>query len=221
MSRKTLTHAAAAALACTVLLAACSGPTPVPPTVPVGPTPLVQTARPTGSAPAGTQVILFDPLAIAPLPDQKPQPGACLASARVPRAGAYRCTAESGATFDPCFSFSPDLLGCEPKPAQTSWSAVIAIADPLPDTVSQVSTPMAIYLDLGPSHPPCDVGTTTSKTLNGQPVTYTCAAPGAWVLGPLDTATDSWTADYVTTDSQGETVTSGPTTVDVVRAWMY
>ena len=60
-----------------------------------------------------------------------------------------------------------------------------------------------------------------NKTLNGRPVTWSCAAPGAWLLDELNMTQPAWVAQYVTTDSQGTKVTYGPVSVDVTKAWVY
>jgi hypothetical protein len=221
MSCRHLIHALLPVLATGILLAACASSAAVPTTAPVEPTPVVETVAPGTTALAGTQVIRFDPSSIPADPNQTPVNGTCAASERVPRTGAYRCITETGGTFDPCFTIGPGVLGCQPNPMTQSWAAVLQASGALPETKDTSADPVAFYLDLGSSYPPCTVGTTAPKELNGQPVTYTCQAPGAWILGPLDTSTAAWMAQYVTTDSQGQTVTSGPTITGVAQAWTY
>ena len=80
---------------------------------------------------------------------------------------------------------------------------------------------MAFYLVLEEGNPPCVKRADLEMELAGQPVTYSCEAPGAWLVGDLDTSQSTWTAQRVITDPSGITVTDGPTTVEVRRAWVY
>ncbi len=221
MTTYPLTRGLVPLLVAGALLAACASPTVVPTVAPLEPPPVVETVALPATTMSGTQVISFDPASLPANPSQAPVPGTCEASERVPRAGAYRCTTEGGGVFDPCFSVGAGILGCGPNPVMGSWAAVVQSTGALPETVDRASQPVAFYLDLGSSYPPCSAGTTAPKELNGQVVTFTCQAPGAWILGPLDTSTARWSAQYVTTDTQGETVTSGPTAADVAQAWTY
>ena len=221
MTTRSLTHGMVPMLVTGALLAACASPTAVPAVAPVEPLPMVETVAPPATAMGGTEVILLDPASLPADPSQAPVPSTCAASERVPRAGVYRCTTDGGGVFDPCFSVGAGILGCEPNPVMGSWTSVVQSTGPLPESVDRTNEPVAFYLELGTSYPPCSAGTTAPKELDSQVVTFTCQAPGAWILGPLDTSTARWTAQYVTTDTQGETVTSGPTATDITRAWTY
>ena len=81
--------------------------------------------------------------------------------------------------------------------------------------------PVAFFLELASGHPPCAKRADLEKGLAGQPVTYSCQSPGAWLLGNVEMAQSAWVVQYVTTDTQGAQVTFGPKTVKVVRAWVY
>jgi hypothetical protein len=168
-----------------------------------------------------TEAILFDPASVAVDPARPAVPGTCTASLYVPRAGAYGCMTETGASWDPCFVLAEGQLGCGADPISNSWSLLVAPSQPLPATADELADPVAFYVELAPGHPPCRMGRASPLELGGEPVTYICEAPGAVLVGLLVTVTDPWQAQYVTTDTQGDTVTSGPSPVDVVRAWMY
>jgi hypothetical protein len=209
-------------------VAACggpaAGPTAGPATVPTGGAGGTAGAvvAPTATlAELTTEVIDFEAASIPPDANQPLQPAACRASVRVPRAGAYACDTEAGAQLDPCFVIEGSRLGCQPNPVFQSWTALVEATGPLPDTTDRVQETVAIVVDLGLSFPSCTAGTASPKTLDGRAVSFSCQAPGAWLLGPLDRATPRWVAQYATTDSQGATLTSGPTPVAVVRAWVY
>ena len=76
-------------------------------------------------------------------------------------------------------------------------------------------------MELAPNYPACNVRGDLNKTLGGQPVTWSCAAPGAWLLDGLNMTQPTWVAQYVTTDSQGTQITFGPVSVNVTKAWVY
>jgi hypothetical protein len=185
------------------------------------------TAPPTGesaaAAPApATQQIQFDPNSITPSADQPVLAGACVASLRVPRTGAYSCSAETGVWFDPCFVLDQDgSLGCQPNPPAGRYSALITATNaPLPATAG-VPQPVPFFLNLAPGKPPCAVGVNTPMQLGAHEVTWRCEAPGAWIVGDLRTGRPDWLADYVVTDSSGAQITYGPEATFVVTAWMY
>lgn len=191
-------------------LCACNpitAPTPAPPA--------------TAATGASTEVILFAPDSIAPAPDQQPVPGTCAPSSLLPRPGAFRCTTAAGAIFDPCFALSAGaLLGCDPNPVAGTYAALVTPNEPLPATTGE-SDPLPFYVNLGPSKPLCAIGPDTPKELLGQPVTFACQAPGAWIVGPLQMQQPTWLADYTVTDSAGTEVTYGPEASAVVQAWVY
>ena len=81
--------------------------------------------------------------------------------------------------------------------------------------------PVAFFLELASGYPPCAKRADLKKELAGQPMTYSCEAPGAWLLGNVDMAQPEWVVQYVTTDTQSAQVTFGPKAVKVVRAWVY
>jgi hypothetical protein len=185
------------------------------------------TAPPAGGAAAATpapvtQQIQFDPNGITPSIDQPVLAGACVASLRVPRTGAYSCTAETGALFDPCFVLDEDgSLGCQPNPPAGRYAALITATNaPLP-AAAGVAQPAPFYLNLAPGTPPCAAGVNTPMQLDGHEVTWRCEAPGAWIVGDLRTDRPDWLADYVVTDSSGAQITYGPEATFVVTAWMY
>lgn len=171
---------------------------------------------------AATEQTQFDPQSIAPPADQPVLAGECAASVRVQRAGAYSCTAETGAAFDPCFVLAPGGdLGCQPNPPAGRYSAIVkATNTPLPEG-GGAAEPLPFYLSLGPGKPPCAVGVNAPMQLEGQEVTWRCEAPGAWIMGELQTARPDWRADYVVTDSTGSKITYGPEETVVVEAWVY
>ncbi|NJN80969.1 MAG: hypothetical protein HC802_00885, partial [Caldilineaceae bacterium] len=188
----------------------------------------VADADATGQASGGTDVILFDPTAIQIDPDREPIPVAsCEPSQVVPTAGVYQCSTSEGGHFDPCWVVDDGILLCEP-----SWNApsfdeptyiLAAIAEPLPvvDPASTGADPVVFYVILEEGNPPCAKRADLEMELDGQPVTYSCAAPGAWLVGDLETSQPTWIAQRVITDSSGTTVTDGPTPVAVVQAWAY
>lgn len=200
-----------------VLLAGCRAVA-----TPASSQPQTTAAAPATETATATQQIQFDPASITPSADQPVLTGDCVASVRVPRAGAYSCAAETGANFDPCFVLveSGDL-GCQPNPRAGRYSAIVRATNaPLPEGRGGPQ-PLPFYLSLGPGKPPCAVGVNTPMQLDGQEVTWRCEAPGAWIVGDLRTERPDWRADYVVTDSSGTKVTYGPEETVVVEAWVY
>ncbi len=200
------------ALFLAALLSTLSGCVPVqaPPTTPA-----------VNSNAQVTEVLPFDPASIAPAGGQQPIAGTCEASQSLSHRGAYRCTTDAGATFDPCFARGDsEPLGCKPNPVAGTYSAFVNVGTPLP--TAEVSGEKApFFLNLGAQKPTCSIGTTSSLEFDGTPVTYSCAAPGAWILGALRTDQPAWQADYVVTDSNVSTITYGPEATFVVQAWVY
>ena len=175
-------------------------------------------AQPTNQA---TEVIQFSPDSITPGSQQQPVPGACEPSLHLPRPGAYRCVTAAGATFDPCFALAQDdVVGCDPNPVAGAYAALVTPDDALP-VVTGEPDPLPFYLNLGPNKPFCAIGPDSPMELEGQPVTFACQAPGAWIVGPLKISQPTWWADYVTTNTQGSEVTYGPEESAVVQAWVY
>ena len=171
-----------------------------------------------------TRIIDFDPASIPVNEQLEPQPAECGPSVVIPSAGAYRCSTQSGGGPDPCFVVKDDnILACNPNPAFEFWSgALLQATNTLSADPSQSPDPVIFYLDIGPNNPPCEKRSPEQPlTVAGQPVSFTCQAPGAWVIGPIDDSQPTWTVQYVITTSDGSSVTSGPTTTNVVRAWRY
>ena len=81
--------------------------------------------------------------------------------------------------------------------------------------------PLPFYLQLDGNKPPCAKGVASPLTFNGQPVTYSCEAPNAWILGTVRTEDPAWSADYIVTDTGNQTVTFGPEPTFVIEAWVY
>ena len=173
-----------------------------------------------GGSGSGTEIIPFDPASIAVNDSQPVLDGTCAASVAVPRAGAYRCDLENGGVGDPCFVVEGDLLICEPNPVFGSYQALVTVTEPLPQTVSTVAEPVPFFLDIGSNKPPCAKRAETFE-VSGHTVTYTCQAPGAFIVGELDTSGLTWVAQYITTDTQSTQVTYGPEASDVLRAWVH
>jgi hypothetical protein len=167
-----------------------------------------------------TQVVPFDPAALPPAPTQAARGAACGPSAAVPRAGAYACQVEGASdSLDPCFALSGTALACAVNPATGAYTPVTATT-PLPATTDALASPVPFSVELGGAKPPC--------AKRGQPVpiggyaaTYACQAPGAWLVGPLQTARAVWIAQYITSDTQNTVVTYGPEPTRVTRAWVY
>lgn len=184
--------------------------------------PLETSSKVLGGAESGSrsEIILFDPASI-PLNNGQPVfDGTCTASVVVPRAGAYRCEFENGGVGDPCFAVEGDRLMCEPNPVFGSYQALVAVKEPLPEAQTTVEEPVPFFLDIGSNKPPCAKRAEPFE-VSGYTVTYTCHAPGAFIVGDLDTSAATWTADYITTDTQSTQVTYGPESSDVVRAWVH
>jgi hypothetical protein len=118
-------------------------------------------------------------------------------------------------------------LLCNPRwrpPAYDTLSYTLATApDSLPegDPAAAKTEPVAFYLALEEGNPPCVKRADLEMELAGQPVSYACEAPGAWLVGDLDTSQPTWLAQRIITDPSGTTVTDGPTPVVVQRAWVY
>jgi hypothetical protein len=174
----------------------------------------------TSAAPA-TVVSLFNPTFITPGKDQVPVNGICDQSPVLPRPGAYHCTTEAGADLDLCFFLvEGGNLGCGPDPIALTYRAIVTATNELPEIDSE-EDPIPFYVDLGPQKPACEKRVPPPFELDGKPVTFSCAAPGAWIVGPLRTDTSAWEADYVVTDSNHTAVTYGPEATFVVQAWQY
>ena len=163
---------------------------------------------------AGTEVIVFDPPTYKLDSSNPPADATCVASAALPDRGAYACTTTAGAKYDPCFVSTGAQLVCP------NSKVVLMTTGTLP-VVAKSGSPAPFHVELAPKYPPCDVRGDLNKTLNGQPVTWSSAAPGAWLLDGLNMSQPTWVAQYVTTDSQGTKVTFGPVSVDVTKAWVY
>lgn len=84
---------------------------------------------------------------------------------------------------------------------------------PEPPTISENAgqLPESVVIDAG--NPLSCQLLPEPKTIGSQTALYTCAAPGAY-LASVDLTTN--TAQYFTTNSQGDTITYGPTTVTVL-----
>jgi hypothetical protein len=172
------------------------------------------------SGSGGTEIIPFDP---ASIPINESQPvfdASCAASVAVPRAGAYSCSFENGGAGDPCFVVEGDRLMCGPNPVHGSYQTLVTATEPLPETGSTASEPVPFFLDIGSNKPPC-VKRAEPSEVSGYTATYTCRAPGAFIVGDLDTSGATWVAQYITTDTQNTQVTYGPEASDVVRAWVH
>jgi hypothetical protein len=172
------------------------------------------------SSEGGTQVIAFDPTSIPINPDLAIRTATCEASAVVPRPGAFQCTFEGGGQGDPCFVVEGNTLMCGPDPVYGSYVAVVTASEPLPEAGGLAGDPIPFYLDLGSSKPPCELRAEPLE-VSGQMVTYTCRAPGAFLVGELDTSRTTWVAQYITTDTQASQITYGPEPSGVVRAWVH
>lgn len=168
-------------------------------------------ATPVAGALSPTQVITYQPAAD---PSLTPVQATCAASTALPNRGAYRCSTTAGATFDPCMVTQGNSLMCPNTPK------AVTATNTLP-SVPKTGAPAPFTMNLAGNYPQCNVNMNPSMTLNGQPVTFACAAPGAWLLGPPNTSGVTWVVQYVTTDTQGTKVTSGPTAANVTRALVY
>ena len=177
----------------------------------------------------GTEIIQFDPNAVPLDPNQEPRAVAsCQPSLVVPRSGVYQCTQADGFNLDPCWLVEGNTMLCNPRWMPPLFedppSQILATApDSLPeiDPATTAAESVAFYLALEEGNPPCVKRADLETELAGQPVTYSCEAPGAWLVGDLDTSQPTWLAQRVITDSSGTTVTDGPTPVAVRRAWVY
>jgi heat shock protein HslJ len=177
----------------------------------------------------GTEVVQFDPTSVQLDPNQEPVAVAsCEPSQVVPRPGAYQCVPEGGGNFDPCWVVAGNTLLCNPRwlppmfedpPDYTLATAPATLPDI--DPAATEVEPVPFYLALEAGNPPCLKRADLEMNLAGQPVTHSCEAPGAWLVGDLDTSQPTWTAHRVITDPSGATVTDGPTSVEVRRAWVY
>jgi len=86
---------------------------------------------------------------------------------------------------------------------------LVTVTEPLPETASTAAEPVPFFLDIGSNKPPCAKRAETFE-VSGYAVTYTCHAPGAFIVGELDTSGRTWVAQYITTDTQSTQVTYGP-----------
>ena len=180
-------------------------------------------------AAAGTEIIQFTPTTIPLDPNQQPlQMTACQPSQVIPRPGVYQCTSANGSSLDPCWVVEGNALLCSPGwlPPQFEEPPSYSLAtapETLPeiDPASAESGPVAFFLALEGNNPPCRKRVDLAMVLAGQPVTYSCEAPGAWLVGELDTSQPTWLAQRVITDPSGVNVTDGPTAVGVQKAWVY
>ena len=101
------------------------------------------------------------------------------------------------------------------------YSAIVRVTNtPLPAGVG-AAEPLPFYVRLEAGKPPCAVGVNAPMQLEGQEVTWRCEAPGAWIVGELQTDRPNWRANYVVTDSSGSKITYGPEETLVVEAWVY
>jgi hypothetical protein len=169
-----------------------------------------------------TQVVPFDPMAL-PLDSSQSQTArtaTCVASTAVPRAGAYACQLE-GTTdaLDPCFVISGTTLACNVNPVTGSYSIVTAAGE-LPATTNAQPSPVPFYVELGADKPAC-LKRAQPLPIGGYSATYACQAPGAWLVGAIDTSRPVWIAQYITSDTQNTAVTYGPEPALVTRAWVY
>jgi hypothetical protein len=196
-----------------VIVAGCAPATAAGPTTPAAP------IAPTTAAPAATQSVTFDPTTFVVLGGQPARAAACAGSKALPNRGAYACADQTGAVLDPCFLQSGNQLVCQPNPL-TSNAIVVSASNTLP-AVPKTGSPAPFYLQLTEAYPYCRVRGDLTLQFNGQPVTFSCEAPAAWLLGPIDASKPAWTAQYITTDTQGSKVTYGPVVVPVGIAWVY
>ncbi len=182
---------------------------------------VVSEAKPTVTpqSSGATQVSVLDPRSFKIDSSQTPLKATCEASTAVPRTGAYKCALAGGSNLDPCFVVEGNTLVCNLNPIVGSHSLVTA-TNSLPKGGTVQDKPVAFFLELESRYPTC-IKRGDSKELSGQPVPYSCQAPGAWLVGNVDTTHATWVVQYVTTDSQGAQVTFGPQLVNVVRAWTY
>jgi hypothetical protein len=180
-------------------------------------------------AASGTEIIQFDPTTVPLDPNQELRVmTACQPSQVVPRPGVYQCTEADGFSLDPCWVVEGNTLLCSPSwmPPQFEDPPSYTLAT-APDTLPEIDPataetgPVAFFLALEENNPPCRKRADLEMVLAGQPVTYSCEAPGAWLVGELDTSQPTWLAQRVIADPSGVTVTDGPTTVGVQRAWVY
>jgi hypothetical protein len=176
---------------------------------------------PAESGTPATEVILFSAKSITPAEGQEPVSGVCDESPVLPRPGAYHCKTEAGADLDPCFFLvEGGNLGCEPNPIALRYAAIVTPSNPLPEIEGE-EDPIPFFLSLGAQKPPCAKRLPPPFELDGTPITYSCAAPGAWIVGPLSTDTSAWEANYVVTDTNQTAVTYGPEASFVEQAYVY
>ena len=168
---------------------------------------------------AATEIVVFDPASIETDPNRAPVQGVCQPSTYVP--GAYLCTTETGASLDPCFVRADGSLVCNPNPVFGNYTQIVTPSEPLPES-SKIGQPVPFYLELAGNNPPCQIRTAgDGYEINGQPVTYGCDAPAAWIIGPLDTSQPAWIGEYVITSPSSGEVTFGPMPTAIARAWVY
>jgi hypothetical protein len=177
--------------------------------------------EPAAAAAPATVVRLFNPKDITPAAGQEPVPAVCDESPVLPRPGAYHCKTEAGADLDPCFFLvEGGDLGCEPNPLALTYAAIVTPSNPLPEIEGE-KDPIPFILNLGAQKPPCSKRMPPPFELDGAPITFSCAAPGAWIVGPLRTEAPAWEADYVVTDTNHTAVTYGPEASFVEQAYVY
>ena len=81
---------------------------------------------------ASTQVVKFDPAAMATMTVQFRLTGHCTVSQYAPgRSDAYRCAASGGVVFDPCFASKWNEAGC-PIYGSHPGRAIVTLDKPLP-----------------------------------------------------------------------------------------
>lgn len=187
---------------------------------PAAPSPEPATASSTGG-PTETEQVRFDPLSIPLRPEASALPASCAPSVIVPREGAYQCTTESGGVLDPCFEVAAGTLGCHPNPKNGMWQAgPLSVTGTLPENPAPAAEPVAFALDLGPQQP-LYTKRAEPKPIEDLQATWDGQAPGAFIVGELDTRNPLWIAQRITTSSDTSTVSSGPTPTEVLVAWTY
>ena len=201
-----------------------------PASVAVAPTTSASGGVAEGATENDTQVIAFNPSTFGTGTDTITPPdslGSCEASGVLPRPNAYSCTTEAGARHDPCFviaafnyqSSSGSQLGCSPDPISGSWGAIVRVNGALPEIPAPALDPIVFFVSLGSAYPGCE-RIEPKRPLGAETISFQCKAPGAVLVDDINTSVSPFTAQYVTTDSAGTTITSGPELTPVETAWV-